>query len=312
MIKGNISNKALSNREKGKILENLVSNTLLDFSELGYEILNNIRKSRGDTDHLILNHLRKLLYIIETKNVNNDFRLYTSWFKSHVIERFINLPSIVCDYRKKGYQIKRVLIISRFTVADEAVHNLIKKYSVEVIEVGKQLLKQSKKWASLIKIKLKCLLKLGNIKLRKDSNDLKNNSFDSDMVGRDLKFLKFSNYLNDENYGIKLKTLHKQCKKWTYLLKRSILCLLKLDTNIKLRSVINNYSKELDSYDHELGSKADNGSFRNFMVNDGLKIKDDGYPIGFKLSNYLNYLSIERKDLQIYLKQRRNSYSSPN
>jgi len=196
MIDTSKSYKSLSNREKGKILENLVSNTLLDFSDLGYEILNNIQKSRGDTDHLIINHLRKLLYIIETKNVNNDFRLYTSWFKSHVIERFINLPSIVSDYRKKGYQVKRVLIISRFTVADEAVHNLIKKYSIEVIEVGKQLLKQSKKWASLIKIKLKCLLKLGNNnKLIKDCNGLKNNSFDSNMTGIDLKSFKFSNYL---------------------------------------------------------------------------------------------------------------------
>jgi len=217
LINTSSSYKALSNREKGKILESLVSEAI---NELGYHHYDNVPSGKRDIDHLIVDNANKLLYIIESKNLNSDFRLYIGWFKTHVIERFQHLPKIVSNYLERGYQVKRVLIISRFTVADEAVHNLIKKYGIVVIEVGKQLLKQSKKWASLIKIKLKCLLKL--------------------------------------------------------------------NSNFKLRSVINNYSKELDSYDHELGSKTDNGSFRNFMVNDGLKIKEDSYSIGFKFSNYLS------------------------
>jgi len=273
MIDTSKSYKSLSNREKGKILENLVSNTLLDFSELGYEILNNIRKSRGDTDHVVINHTRKLLYIIETKNVNNDFRLYSSWFKSHVVERFTNLPQIVHDYLAKGYKMVPTLIISKFTVASEIVHDLIKKYGIVIIEVGKQLLKQSKKWASLIKIKLKCLLKLGNNnKLIKDCNGLKNISFDSNMTGIDLKSFKFSNYLKGENYGIKLKTLHKECKKWIYLLKRSILCLLKLgidysvDHNKDHSSVSNSLDLELNNNFErsECHIAGENHDFRGF------------------------------------------------
>jgi len=289
MINTSSSYKGLSNREKGKILENLVSDVLSDFLELGYTVLSNIKRSRGDVDHLLINHLNREIYVFEDKNLNSDFRLYIGWFKTHVIDRFQHLPKIVSNYLERGYQVKRVLIISRFTVADEAVHNLIKKYSIEVIEVGKQILKQSKKWASLIKTRLSCLLKLSNSysndhKLRNRNNDLDSESFDSDMTGKNLKLLNFSNYLKDENYGIKLKTLHKQFGKWGSLVKRRISYLLKLYLDhSKDHSFVSNSSVS-GSLDLELNNNFEGSECHTFNKN--------RYFEGFnlRLSNYLSIL----------------------
>jgi len=212
MINGNSSIKSLSNKQKGKILESIVSEAI---EKLGYYHYDNIQNGKRDLDHIIVDDNSKIVYLLEDKNVNTAFRLYNGWFKSHVVDRFLHLPKEVRNYRERGYRIIRVLIISKFNIAHPSVIEMIEEYGIIVIEVGKQILEKTKKWVSLMKARINYLLKLhNNDKLNNCSFDLKYKIFDSDMTGRNLKLLNFSNYLKGENCGIKFKRLYKQLRKW--------------------------------------------------------------------------------------------------
>jgi len=90
--------------------------------------------------------------------------IYGHWFRTHVIDRFVLASSPIQDLLRAfpGYNVKYVLVISVFRVADPIVYSYIRSCKIKVIETGFQALneKQANLWSVIVKKAFSCLLKL--------------------------------------------------------------------------------------------------------------------------------------------------------
>ncbi len=97
-------------------------------------------KYGGDIDQVIV--LPDRIILNETKNVNEDFMIYASWLKTHIIARFVKaLPLVKQIAHTHGIKtILLTLTISVYKPATKKVDQMIKSLGIKIIETGKQAL----------------------------------------------------------------------------------------------------------------------------------------------------------------------------
>jgi len=126
----------LSNKAKGRLGEAAVSTSPSLKHRVAYHNLPT-DKYGGDIDHLAT--VDNTLLFIETKNVNENFKIYSGWARTHIIDRFTK-GAATAKLIAKSKHIRKVLIISVYKPASKKVDQLIRGLDIEIIETGKQAL----------------------------------------------------------------------------------------------------------------------------------------------------------------------------
>lgn len=127
----------INNKKKAEWGEEAFAEALSDFP-----ILMNITygKRQKDIDHLVFTGHSVIMN--ECKNINEDFKVFYSWFLDHVVDRFADgLPVAQYYARTFGYSVKSItftLTIPRLNT-ETIVRKALKGLRIHVIETGKQL-----------------------------------------------------------------------------------------------------------------------------------------------------------------------------
>jgi len=131
-----------SNKEKGNLGE---VGFITAISKISCHILCNITYGhrQKDIDHLLF--ARDFVIFNECKNVSEKFKMYYSWFLSHVVNRFVEgLP--VAQYYARSFGYLSKALIFTLTIphlnADPLVQKALKGLKIIVIQTGKQLLEE--------------------------------------------------------------------------------------------------------------------------------------------------------------------------
>ena len=126
----------LSNKAKGRLGEKAVTTSPSLRSRIVYSNLPT-DKYGGDIDHLVT--VDNNLLFIETKNVNENFKIYSGWARTHITDRFTK-GAATAKLIAKSKHICKVLVISVYKPASKKVDQMIKDADIKVIETGKQAL----------------------------------------------------------------------------------------------------------------------------------------------------------------------------
>ncbi|MDH5481675.1 MAG: NERD domain-containing protein [Candidatus Bathyarchaeota archaeon] len=138
-----ITKYSISNKEKALLGEQAFAEALS-----GYPVFINIAfgKRQKDIDHLVLTS--KSVVMNECKNTKESFRIFYSWFLSHVVDRFADgLPIAQYYARALGYPIRNIIftLTIPYLNTDMIVKKALKGLRIRVIQTEEQLLKERNK-----------------------------------------------------------------------------------------------------------------------------------------------------------------------